>query len=180
MGYVDPEYFQRQQLTDKSDVYSFGVVLLEVLCARPAIVPGLPKEQVSLAEWGKCCYRKGVLDQIIDPKLRDEIAPECLTKFGEVANSCLKEKGCDRLTMEEVVYKLELALEVQETAEKTGGAVSENQELSFLRRGEATTTDEDVFSGSSAIRNGRSSISSTYEGFKSETVFSEIGKPTER
>ncbi|KAI3669941.1 hypothetical protein L6452_41441 [Arctium lappa] len=161
MGYVDPEYYQRQQLTDKSDVYSFGVVLLEVLCARPAMIPGLAKEQVSLAEWEKYCYRKGILDQITDPKLRDEIAPECLTKFGEVANSCLKEQGCDRLTMEEVVYKLELALEVQETAEKTrGGAMSENQELPFLRRGEATTTDEDVFSGSSATRNGTSSISS--------------------
>ncbi|KAJ0712320.1 putative protein kinase RLK-Pelle-CrRLK1L-1 family [Helianthus annuus] len=185
IGYVDPQYYRSQKLTDKSDVYSFGVVLLEVLCARPVLIPGLPREQVSLAEWGKYCRRKGTLNKIIDPKIRGEVAPECLKQFGVVAFSCLKEQGSERPSMDEVVWGLEFALELQESSEKTvGEAVPENQEFPFLMQGatRATTptTDEDAFTGSSAIRNGTSSISSSDGGFKSETVFSEILKPAGR
>ncbi|KAJ0694542.1 putative protein kinase RLK-Pelle-CrRLK1L-1 family [Helianthus annuus] len=113
-GYIDPEYCRTKQLTEKSDVYSFGVVLFEVLCARPAVVQCARDEQVSLAEWAKSCNRKGTLQEIIDPKLRGEIAPGCLRKFGEVASSCLHEEGRERPAMEEVVWGLQFALELQE------------------------------------------------------------------
>ncbi|KAM0033452.1 putative protein kinase RLK-Pelle-CrRLK1L-1 family [Helianthus debilis subsp. tardiflorus] len=173
-GYLDPQYYRSQQLTEKSDVYSFGAVLLEVLCARPVINTKLPKEEVNLAEWGKSCYQKGTLNKIIDPKVRSVIAPECLRQFGDVAIRCLKDEGSERPVMEEVVWGLEFALELQEAADKTvGEAVSENQEFLFPMQGD-TTTDDDVFTGSSTARNDTSSFSYTEEGFKTETVFSEI------
>ncbi|KAK1432937.1 hypothetical protein QVD17_09840 [Tagetes erecta] len=121
IGYMDPEYYKSTQLTDKSDVYSFGVVLLEVLCGRPVINLRLPDLQVNLAEFGKYCYRKGTLHEIIDVSLSGEIDSKCLMKYGEIAYNCLKREGTARPSMDEVVWGLEFALQLQEEAEKTSG-----------------------------------------------------------
>ncbi|KAG6720828.1 hypothetical protein I3843_03G081900 [Carya illinoinensis] len=119
-GYLDPEYYRRQQLTDKSDVYSFGVVLCEVLSARPPILKTNEKKQVSLAELARQSSRIGKFDQIVDPTLKGQIATECLNKFGEVAVSCLHDSGAERPSMNDVVWGLEFALQLQESIEKVG------------------------------------------------------------
>ncbi|CAN6312553.1 unnamed protein product [Urochloa humidicola] len=107
--YLDPEYLRTCQFTEKSDVYSFGVVLLEVLCARPAYIRPLRKEQTTLVAWALRCKEEGSLDQIVDP--------QCLDKFVETAERCLAPKSDDRPSMGDVVSELEYALHLQVSAE---------------------------------------------------------------
>ncbi|KAG4990309.1 hypothetical protein JHK87_023766 [Glycine soja] len=113
-GYLDPEYFRRQQLTEKSDVYSFGVVLFEVVCARAVINPTLPKDQINLAEWAMRWQRQRSLETIIDSLLRGNYCPESLAKYGEIAEKCLADDGKSRPTMGEVLWHLEYVLQLHE------------------------------------------------------------------
>ncbi|CAL2250017.1 unnamed protein product [Prunus armeniaca] len=113
-GYLDPEYYRCQRLTEKSDVYSFGVVLCEVLCGKPALIHTAEGTRMSLPEWARRCHRDGELDQIIDPSLRGMIVAECLNKFGEIAVSCIQDNGVDRPSMNDVLRELELALQLHQ------------------------------------------------------------------
>ncbi|KAG9443263.1 hypothetical protein H6P81_014603 [Aristolochia fimbriata] len=185
-GYLDPEYFRRQQLTEKSDVYSFGVVLFEVLCARPALNPALPKEQVSLAEWALHCQKKGIIDQIVDPFLKGKIAPECFKKFAETAEKCVADQGIDRPAMGDVLWNLEFALQLQESADETGTMKGDmdNEETPFTSSGKK---DVDVGYGgnisdsrSTMSIGGRSLASEDSDGLTPSAVFSQIMNPKGR
>ncbi|OMP10174.1 hypothetical protein COLO4_04754 [Corchorus olitorius] len=187
-GYLDPEYFRRQQLTDKSDVYSFGVVLFEILCARPALNPTLPKEQVSLAEWAAHCHKKGILDQIMDPYLKGKIAPECFKKFAETAMKCVSEQGIERPSMGDVLWNLEFALQLQESAEESGKGIEE-ETYDVTCKGKKDPDASPGFdgnvtdsrsSGMSMSIGGRSLASEDSDGLTPSAVFSQIMNPKGR
>ncbi|GAU14000.1 hypothetical protein TSUD_168250 [Trifolium subterraneum] len=113
IGYLDPECYLRHRLTLKSDVYSFGVVLLEVLCARPPLDHSLDTKNVSLVAMFKRCYDEGVIiEEMIDPFMKDSITSECLKCYCEMVLSCLHEDGNQRMSMSEVVGTLEFMLEM--------------------------------------------------------------------
>ncbi|XP_023888743.1 receptor-like protein kinase FERONIA [Quercus suber] len=131
LGYLDPDYARRQQVTDKSDVYSFGVVLLEVLCGRKALDQRFGQEQLHLANWARKCAENGTIYEIIDPDLKGKIAPECFKVYVEVAENCVRDQGFQRPTMNDVMEKLEFALELQQNADATQEEINPSGDFTY-------------------------------------------------
>ncbi|XP_004487672.1 receptor-like protein kinase THESEUS 1 [Cicer arietinum] len=176
-GYLDPEYFRRQQLTEKSDVYSFGVVLMEVLCTRPALNPVLPREQVNIAEWAMNWQKKGMLDQIMDQHLVGKVNPASLKKFGETAEKCLAEYGVDRPSMGDVLWNLEYALQLQETS----SALMEPEDNSTNHITGIQLTRLENFDNSVSMIDGSNSVTDDdAEDAATSAVFSQLVNPRGR
>jgi serine/threonine protein kinase len=185
-GYLDPEYFRRQQLSEKSDVYSFGVVLFEVLCARPALSTSLPKEQVSLADWALRCQKKGVLGQIIDTCLQGKIASQCFIKFAETAEKCVADRSIDRPSMGDVLWNLEFALQLQESDEDnssliegTSSSVASPLVMTSVQSDEPSTGTSTTTTTTMGIT-GRSMSSVESDGLTPSTIFSQLMHPDGR
>ncbi|KAJ9162736.1 hypothetical protein P3X46_022490 [Hevea brasiliensis] len=106
MGYMDPEYFMTQQLTDKSDVYSFGVVMLELVTGRNPIHHG--RHIVTVVRMAmdktKDLYN---LHEILDPAISVSNTLKGLEKFVDLAIRCVEEWRANRPAMGEVVKEIE-------------------------------------------------------------------------
>ncbi|GMI78656.1 hypothetical protein HRI_001534900 [Hibiscus trionum] len=115
MGYLDPELLGTGHVTMKSDVYSFGVVLFEVLSARNPVDRTILEEQgINATQWWRQCVEDDRVGEILDPRMKDEVAAECLRAYADIAYKCSNERGSERPTMADVVKRLELILLFQE------------------------------------------------------------------
>ncbi|KAG6430758.1 hypothetical protein SASPL_108831 [Salvia splendens] len=154
---------------------------------RHPLNPALPKEQVSLAEWAQHCYKKGIIDQIMDPYLKGKIAPECFKKFGETAVKCVSDVGTDRPSMGDVLWNLELALQLQVSAEESGKGLGEIDVESYdVKKDPDSSSGSDgnitdsKSSGLSVSIGGRSLASEDSDGLTPSAVFSQIMNPKGR
>ncbi|XP_039812054.1 leucine-rich repeat receptor protein kinase HPCA1-like [Panicum virgatum] len=111
LGYLDPEYYMTQQLSEKSDVYSFGVVLLELITARQPIEKGryiVREIRTAIDQYDQEYYG---LKGLIDPKIQDSAKLIGFRRFVQLAMECVEESGVDRPTMNDVVKELETIIQ---------------------------------------------------------------------
>ncbi|KAK9938706.1 hypothetical protein M0R45_015428 [Rubus argutus] len=111
LGYLDPEYYMTQKLTEKSDVYSFGVVMLELITGRSPIEKGMYIVRLIRMTMDKTkdLYN---LDDILDPFIGLQTELNGLEKFVDLAMSCVEELQDKRPRMGEVVKLLEKIIQI--------------------------------------------------------------------
>ncbi|XP_026418937.1 probable leucine-rich repeat receptor-like protein kinase At5g49770 [Papaver somniferum] len=111
LGYLDPEYYMTQQLTEKSDVYSFGVVMLELITARQPIEKGkYIVREVRMAMNKTDAHHYG-LSEIMDPSIKNIGHLIGFANFLELAMRCVEETAAERPTMGDCVKEIEAILQ---------------------------------------------------------------------
>uniref|UniRef100_A0A0D9WHX3 non-specific serine/threonine protein kinase n=1 Tax=Leersia perrieri TaxID=77586 RepID=A0A0D9WHX3_9ORYZ len=111
LGYLDPEYYMTQQLSEKSDVYSFGVVMLELVSGRQPIEKGryVVREVKMAIDPADRDHHYG-LRGIVDPPIRDAARTPVFRRFVQLAMRCVDESAAARPAMGAVVKEIEAML----------------------------------------------------------------------
>ncbi|KAL0375124.1 UNVERIFIED_CONTAM: putative LRR receptor-like serine/threonine-protein kinase [Sesamum radiatum] len=117
VGYLDPEYYISQQLTDKSDVYSFGVILLELISGQEAISnESFGINCRNIVQWAKMHIESGDIQGIIDPSLHDYDI-QSMWKIAEKALMCVQPHGSMRPSISEVIKEIQDAITIEKGAD---------------------------------------------------------------
>ncbi|GJU10049.1 kinase-like domain-containing protein [Tanacetum coccineum] len=111
IGYGDPTYLETNRVSHKSDIYSFGIVMFELLCGRESIIDSDTNKY--LAPLASTHYREKRLDEIIDWDLWKQMDSQSFNIFAETAYDCLNEEQSQRPNIDEIVSRLEKALDYQ-------------------------------------------------------------------
>ncbi|POO01581.1 Mitogen-activated protein kinase kinase kinase [Trema orientale] len=150
VGYLDPEYYISQQLTDKSDVYSFGVILLELISGQEAISnESFGVNCRNIVQWAKQHIESGDIQGIIDPALRNEYDIQSMWKIAEKALMCVQPHGYMRPSISEVLKEVQDAISMEREAatlrEGNSDDTSRNSAHSSLNLGNLDIIGTDNF-----------------------------------
>ncbi|KAI3447623.1 hypothetical protein Pfo_004288 [Paulownia fortunei] len=117
VGYLDPEYYISQQLTERSDVYSFGVILLELISGQEAISnESFGINCRNIVQWAKLHIENGDIQGIIDPALHGYDI-QSMWKIAEKALMCVQPHGSLRPPISEVIKEIQDAIAIEKGAQ---------------------------------------------------------------
>ncbi|KAH9624095.1 hypothetical protein KSS87_018309 [Heliosperma pusillum] len=111
MGYLDPEYYMTQRLSEKSDVYSFGVLMLELITGKSPIDKGryIVRQVKNTINRSEDLYG---LHELLDSDIGLGTTLKGFEKYVDISLMCVEELGDDRPGMGEVVKQIEDILEM--------------------------------------------------------------------
>lgn len=99
----------------KNDVYDIGVILLEIILGRPIMFQnevGVLKDLLQVSLTTDDTARRS----IVDPAVHKECSDESLKTMMEICVRCLSDEAADRPSVEDILWNLQFAAQVQDSA----------------------------------------------------------------
>ncbi|XP_042412240.1 probable inactive leucine-rich repeat receptor-like protein kinase At3g03770 isoform X1 [Zingiber officinale] len=122
---------QRPKHLDKIDIYDFGVILLEVVSGRPIALTS--EVEIMKEEFEESILADGTAGRsIVDPLIRRQCCDESLKTVAEICLRCLSEEPTKRPSVEDVLWNLQFAVQVQESWRTGSSQSSANSHLLTL------------------------------------------------
>ncbi|GLJ32084.1 hypothetical protein SUGI_0646030 [Cryptomeria japonica] len=110
----EAEIKSRKKFLDKGDIYNFGLILLETIIGRPPILPNQETDKIQeLMNIMSDCETRS---QIVDPIILRTSIDESLATVIEITGKCLSKDPVSRPSMEDVLWNLQYAAQVQDTS----------------------------------------------------------------
>ncbi|XVF05466.1 hypothetical protein REPUB_Repub05bG0174500 [Reevesia pubescens] len=102
LGYLDPQLTRTGKATKSADVFAFGAFVLEVACGRKPFDPNQPAEEIFLVDLVSRCWKRGVILDASDPRLRGNYLVEEMEIVLKLGLLCSNTRPDLRPTIKEV------------------------------------------------------------------------------
>ncbi|GBG61275.1 hypothetical protein CBR_g19807 [Chara braunii] len=113
-GYLDPEYYTTQRLSEKTDIYSFGVLLMELISGKPPLGITAQRQRFDLVKWARVQLGKGNVERVLDKKVAEgTYSVEALWRLADGAMLCCEPYSANRPGIGEITRKIQEAIDLQ-------------------------------------------------------------------